>query len=608
MKNIKILKNRILNAQKWLYIIILLFACVLPLIQNKFILDIIFNLVLFAILSESWNLLTGYSGPVSLGHVVYFGVGAYSSSILYVSFGVNPWIGLIIGAFITAVFAGVMGIFLFRLKTHFFALSTVALLLIMHILAGYYSDFTGGHMGLLLPINAGAKDMVFISKVPYIYIGLIILIILCTFMYSLNTSKFGYSLIAVRENEDAAKAMGLHPIFVWVKANMISAFFMSLGGSLYAQYMCYIDPESVFGMNVSVKIALYSIIGGVGTVIGPILGTTIMVPTEILFRTSFGRSVTGLNMAIYGVFLIIFVIYAKDGLMSIITRYKERWEKRRIKEISSEREMTFTSNISNVVGGVVKGDKLPFAIAKDKSRIVLEIKNITKNFGGLTAVKDFSFSLKTGEVIGLIGPNGAGKTTTFNMITGFIPQTSGSIIANGNEYKRAYPWILCKAGVARTFQLVKPFKKLTLMQNVMIGAYAKTNDYKEAKNIAVAVIDFVGMRHQMNYPTSKLTVCDLKKLELAKALATKPIVILLDEVMSGLTPTESKEMCDLIKKIADQNIGLVIVEHVMQVISTCCERVLVLNFGELIAEGTYKEITENDQVIKAYLGGSRRYA
>jgi len=597
MKKITLLNNRFSTAQKWLYLAILLAACVLPFVRNKFILDIIFNVVLFAILAQAWNLLTGYSGPVSLGHVVYFGVGAYSSSILYVSFGVNPWIGIFIGAFITTVFAGVMGVFLFRLKTHFFALSTVALLFIMHILAGYYTEFTGGHMGLLLPINAGAKDMVFISKMPYIYIGLLILFILCTYMYSLNTSKFGYSLIAVRENEEASKAMGLQPIFVWVKANMISAFFMSLGGSLYAQYMCYIDPESVFGMNMSVKIALYAIIGGVGTVIGPLIGSVIMIPVEILFRTSFGRSITGLNMAVYGVFLIIFVLYAKDGLMSICMKYYQKLKKRAFSE---------TEAMAVKAAPVLAG--LPFALPQNDHNVVLEIQNITKNFGGLTAVQDFSFSLKTGEVIGLIGPNGAGKTTTFNMITGFIPQSSGLIVANGHEYKRAHPWVLCKAGVARTFQLVKPFAKLSLLQNVIIGAFAKTRDYEEARNTALAVIDFVGMKNKLDYPTSKLTVCDLKKLELAKALATKPTVILLDEVMSGLTPMESKDMCVLIKKISQQNIALVIVEHVMQVISNTCERVLVLNFGELIAEGTYKEIIENEQVIKAYLGGSRHYA
>lgn len=584
---------------KWcLLAIFAILAVILPYIQDKFILDIIFNIVLYAILSEAWNLLTGFSGPVSLGHIVYFGFGAYASSILYVTYGINPWFAMIIAALLTSLFAGVIGIFLFKLKSHFFALSTMALLYIMEVLATYFCDFTGGNQGFLLPVHAGSIYFSFTNNASYIYVGLVILTCLIIYMYTLKKSKFGFSLIAVRENEDAAKASGIKPVFVWIKANIISAFFMSLAGTLYAQYVSYIDPGSVLGQSMSVKIALYAIIGGLGTIVGPLLGTLIMVPVEVIFRMSFGQQVAGLNMAIYGVFLIIFVLFARDGLIAIIKdlygKLKKKAGRKRpqlVEEISPKTAETPCSCVANQANNA------------ESDEVIFKIEHLSKQFGGLLAVNDFSLEVHHGEVIGLIGPNGAGKTTLFNISTGFLPLTEGIINVEGKPITNPKPWDLCNEGVVRTFQLVKPFKKLSIMENVIIGAYSKARNYKEAEDRALDVIDFIGLKSRIDVPVPELTLSELKKLEFARALATDPIVILLDEVMSGLTPSEGSEMCAIIDNVAKQGIALVIVEHVMQLIARCCDRVFVLNFGETITSGPYTSVIQDPRVIEAYLGG-----
>ena len=599
IEKIKLVLKESPKGKWYLLAVFAILAAILPSIKDKFILDIIFNIILYAILSEAWNLLTGYSGPVSLGHIVYFGFGAYTSSILYVTYGINPWIAMIIAGVITSIFAGVMGIFLFRLKSHFFALSTMALLYIMGVLATYYSDFTGGTQGFLLPVHAGSINFSFTNNASYIYVGLIILIVLVLYMYSLKRSKFGFSLIAVRENEDAAKASGIKPVFVWIKANIISAFFMSLAGTLYAQYVSYIDPGSVFGQGMSVKIALYSIIGGLGTIVGPLLGALIMVPVEVIFRMSFGQQVAGLNMAVYGVFLIIFVLFARDGLIAIFKDLSGLLKKKRRGVQTKPFEET-TPNISSSDLSCYTKEVNHNTLSGE---VVFKIENLSKKFGGLLAVNDFNLEVHHGEVVGLIGPNGAGKTTLFNISTGFLPLTEGSVIVDGKLINHPKPWSLCGEGVVRTFQLVKPFMKLSILENVIIGAYAKAKNYKEAESRALEVIDFIGLKSRMHVPVPELTVSELKKLEFARALATDPKVILLDEVMSGLTPSEGSEMCLIIENVAKQGIALVIVEHVMQLIARCCDRVFVLNFGETITSGPYTSVIEDPRVVEAYLGG-----
>lgn len=232
----------------------------------------------------------------------------------------------------------------------------------------------------------------------------------------------------------------------------------------------------------------------------------------------------------------------------------------------------------------------------------MEAQTITKKFGGLIALRDVNFSIAKGEIKGLIGPNGAGKTTLFNVIAGVFRPDHGKIRFNGEEITGLKPFELCSKGIVRTFQIAKPFLNITVLENVMIGAFSKKNDLKDARQTSFEILKFVGLGPKKNFLAANLTLEDLKKLELAKALATKPTLLLLDEVMAGLNPKEIEDTLTLIKKLKERGITIFLVEHVMKAIMSISDRVIVLNYGEKIAEGTPSEIARDPNVIQAYLG------
>jgi len=233
---------------------------------------------------------------------------------------------------------------------------------------------------------------------------------------------------------------------------------------------------------------------------------------------------------------------------------------------------------------------------------ILELKGVNKSFGGLKAVEDFNLSIEEGEILGLIGPNGAGKSTIFNCIAGVYPPTAGEIYFKGENITHQRPWDLCRKGLARTFQIVKPFSSRTVLYNVTVGAFATTGKRAEAERRALKVLGHLHMEDIRNVRAGNLTIAYLKRLEIARALATQPKILLLDEVMAGLRPTEVDEMVKIIKELRESGVTIFVIEHIMRAIMALSDRVAVLHFGIKIAEGTPKEVASDERVIKAYLG------
>jgi len=235
---------------------------------------------------------------------------------------------------------------------------------------------------------------------------------------------------------------------------------------------------------------------------------------------------------------------------------------------------------------------------------LLKLENVTKRFAGLTAVNNVSMTINNGEIVGIIGPNGAGKTTLFHSICGFHIAEEGTIEYNGKNIHGLKPEIICEHGIARTFQIVQPFGNLTLMENVIVGAFNKHAKYDDARKLALEKLEFVGLASRANIRMKDLTFPEQKKVELARALATQPKLLFLDEIMSGLNPTEVQEMIELIKNIRDQGITILFIEHLMAAVMSLSDRVIVMHHGEVLAIGKPEEVKEDPTVIEAYLGGA----
>ncbi len=233
---------------------------------------------------------------------------------------------------------------------------------------------------------------------------------------------------------------------------------------------------------------------------------------------------------------------------------------------------------------------------------MLEVRSLTKFFGGLGAVVELSFQVKQGEIFGLIGPNGAGKTTVFNLINGFYHPSSGNILFKGEPITHLKPSVICERGIARTFQVVKPLSRMTVLENVMTSAFLRVNSLNEAEEEALKTLEFCSLIHRKDHLAKSLTIGDRKRLEIARALATRPQLILLDETAAGLNPAELDQAIDLIRKIRQQGITILIVEHIMKVIMSISDRIHAINYGQTIAEGTPQEVANNKAVIEAYLG------
>ncbi|MBF5007271.1 ABC transporter ATP-binding protein [Diaphorobacter caeni] len=236
------------------------------------------------------------------------------------------------------------------------------------------------------------------------------------------------------------------------------------------------------------------------------------------------------------------------------------------------------------------------------STTLLQVEHIAKRFGGVQAVKDLSFTLKKGEILGLLGPNGAGKTTAFNMIAGFVNADQGRILLDGKEITSMRPWSVCQAGIGRTFQLSKPFGGMTTRENLLVGGLVKTNDRERSLHKADELLDFLGLSHVANTDADNLTAFERRKVELGRALSTDPQLLLMDEVVAGATPQEAMAMVELVKKVHQRGVTVLIIEHVMKVIMGLSHRVIVMHHGELIADGEPAEVVKQPDVLKAYFG------
>jgi branched-chain amino acid transport system permease protein len=590
--------DHVFHPKFYFPLMILIFLSVLPILpRNPFYEDLIVMIFFYGTLAAAWNLVGGFAGQISLGHTAFFGIGAYTSTLLYLNFALSPWFGMLVGAGLSVLVAIGIGVPCFRLKSHFFALATIAFAEVLRLVASYWRDLTKGGVGLLIPFKPGIEYFMFRSKLPYAYIALAMMLLMILVSYIIRNSRFGFYLVSLREDQDAAESLGVKASRYKLLALIISVFFTSIAGTFYAQYLLFIDPFTLFSLTFSIELALFTIIGGLGTIIGPILGAFVLTPLDVLLRGWLGGVSAGLNFIVYGFVLMVAVVYFPRGIAGWI----RTWYGPLLLKLPGARLSPATEE--SIYSPAITAESSNPEDEEMKSPL-FEAESLNKHFGGLAAVKDVSFRIEKGEILGLIGPNGAGKTTIFNLITGFLSPDSGKVEFKGERITGLKPpHKVCLRHIGRTFQLVKPFKGMSVLENVMVGAFSRMKKAKEAREEAIKILDFIGLSDHRDSLASSLTVADRKRLELGRALATRPELLLLDEVVAGLNPRETEEIIRIIRAISNRGITLFVIEHVMKAIMTLSHRIIVLHHGEKIAEGTPAEISKDKRVIDAYLGG-----
>jgi len=589
--------RRIRRPQGYVPLILIIVLGLSPLIvRNPFYVHIFVMTFFYAAMSGAWNLIGGFGGQLSLGHTAFFGIGAYTSTLLFLNFGISPWIGMWAGALLAALTSAGIGYPCFRLRGPFFCLATIAFAEVLRILAIYWRGLTKGGVGLIIPSQPSPINYMFGGKLPYFYIAFALMIAVILVSIGTERSRWGFYLRALREDEDAAEASGVGATRSKLYAMMVSAFVTALGGTFYAQYLIFVDPDIVFSLHFSIQLAMLAIIGGVGSVAGPVIGSFILTPLDVFLRGWLGGLYAGVSFLVYGLTLLVVVIIMPFGIWVWLKgRYHSTLAK--LPEISLR-----PAPAGVAAAASIEQPLAAFGSERRRERL-LEVKGLSVSFGGLHAVSDVDFVVREGEILGLIGPNGAGKTTLFNLITGFIRPDSGQVILDGRTITGVQPPNkICRKGIGRTFQLVKPFNNLTVLENVMVGGLSRSKDVERVEAESLAIVGLLGLADYVDVAALNLTLSNRKRLEIARALATKPKLLLLDEVMAGLNPKEINKAIELVKHIRGQGLTIIMVEHVMKAIMSLADRIVVLHHGEKIADGPPAEITKDRRVVVAYLG------
>lgn len=576
-------------------------AVLVLLTENSFYLNLYFMVFMFAGLSGAWNIIGGFGGQLSLGHSAFFGVGAYTSALLFVKLGIPPLIGVFASIALALVLALVIGFPCFRLKGPFFTLATIAIAEALQLLAVYFRGVTDGSEGLSIPYKPSLLNLAFESKTNYALVAFGFMLLVLGVSRWIQRSKLGYHLVALRDDDNAAESLGISTSRAKITALLISGGLTALGASLFAQYVLFLEPHSAFSLNISINLALISMVGGLGTVVGPALGAFLLIPLQEFLRGWIGGAYQGLYFVIYGVALIGVVMFMPHGITAFFTTPYRRLVSR-LPEFGSGEAAVEGSPAPKKADDLAAGLR-PTRMPTSASIPVIEAEGVAKRFGGVLALHQISFSVEQGQIFGIIGPNGAGKSTLFNVLSAVFPQDKGVVRFKGRDISGINrPYLVCRMGIGRTFQLVKPFENITVFENVLVGAFCKGSIKAEAVRLAHDVLDFVGMAEKKDSLGNALTLADKKRLEMARALATRPDVLLLDEVMAGLTPTEVNEAIELINRVRNCGITVIIVEHVMQAVMSLSDRIMVMAEGLKVMEGTPQEVIKDERVIKAYLG------
>ena len=542
-------------------------------------------------LATSWNLLSGYSGYFSFGHGAFFGIGMYTTAVLTTKADLPFLWTLPCAAVIAALFASALGAVAFRVRSvrgELFALLTLA------------ATFVVATVVLNTPIDGGSGVYLNAVTVPVLaptpsgtfYLMALAVAALAVFLSLwIYRSRFGVGLFAIHDDEDVAEVMGVPTYRYKLIALALSSGLAGLVGGIQALFVAYVTTGDTFGVTLPLTVVLMAVLGGSRHWIGPAVGATAI--TFLLYGFTSGDNAL-LGKFVMGAVLIAVILLMPEGIVGRVFRRK----------IPAAARTMPPSEATQPEANPAATAPHPSDPARGDAPVLLQCRDLAKSFNGVHALRGVDVDVLQGEILGLLGPNGSGKSTFINVVSGHYIASAGMVKVRERDLGGLPAHRVARSGVARTYQIPRPFAKLTVLQNVALPAMfgAASLGRRQAEHEALEWLEFSGLSARAQALPDELNLHQRKFLEFARALAARPKLLMLDEVLSGLTPSEIDGAVALIRRIRDQGTTIVFVEHVMRAVMALCDRIVVFNRGEVLATGIPREVMARPEVVSAYLG------